>query len=62
MWARVSQHESAEDCVNGIVMIKDGDKVRVDFLYLSYSSQMEESSEHSEEDCLRDSEREIESS
>lgn len=62
MWARVSKHESAEDCVNGIVMIKDGDRVRVDFLYLSYSSQMEESSQHSEEEFLQDSEREIESS
>jgi hypothetical protein len=69
MWARVSKHESAEDCVNGIVMIKDGDRVRVDFLYLSYSSlylsyssRMEESSQHSEEECLQDSEREIKSS
>jgi len=62
MWARVSKHESAEDCVNGIVMIKDGKKVRIDFLYLSYSSQMEESSQCSEEDRPQDSEREIEPS
>ena len=62
MWTRVSKHESAEDCVNGIVMIKDGKKVRIDFLYLSYSSQMEESQQCNEEDCSQDSEREIEPS
>ena len=37
MWERVSKHESAEDCVNGIVMIKNGSDIRIDFLYLSYS-------------------------
>ena len=34
MWSRVSKHESAEDCVNGIVMIKNGDRVRVDLSVL----------------------------
>ena len=43
MWKRVSEHESAEDCVNGIVMIKNKQKVRIDFLYLSYSLRTEES-------------------
>ena len=43
MWIRVSEHEYAEDCVNGIVMIKNKQKVRIDFLYLSYSLRTEES-------------------
>ena len=42
MWERVSQYEAAEDCVNGIVMIKNGNNVRIDFLYLSYSLRTEE--------------------
>lgn len=43
MWERVSQHEAAEDCVNGIVVIKNGEDIRIDFLYLSYSLRMAES-------------------
>jgi len=58
MWARVSQHESAEDCVNGIVMIKNKNSVRIDFLYLSYSLRTEESSQDNEEDSQQDSEHE----
>lgn len=58
MWERVSKHESAEDCVNGIVMIKNKDNVRIDFLYLSYSLRMEESSQHNEEDSQQVSEPE----
>jgi hypothetical protein len=59
---RVSEHGEAEDCVNGIVVRKYSDMIRVDFLYLSYSSQTEESQQCNEEDCSQDSEREIESS
>lgn len=44
MWERVSEHNAAEDCVNGIVMIKNGDDIRIDFLYLSYSLRMSEQS------------------
>lgn len=47
MWERVSKHEAAEDCVNGIVMIKNGNDVRIDFLYLSYSLRMSEQSSQS---------------
>lgn len=58
MWARVSQHEAAEDCVNGIVMIKTGENVRIDFLYLSYSLRTGESSQDNQEETQQDSEPE----
>ena len=56
MWARLSEHYAAEDCVNGIVMIKNGGRVRIDFLYLSYSLRMEESQVDSSEDCPQETE------
>ena len=63
MWKRVSEHESAEDCVNGIVMIKNGENVRIDFLYLSYSLRMSErSSSDNQEDVQQVIEPEKESS
>jgi len=59
MWKRVSQHEAAEDCVNGIVMIKNGDDIRIDFLYLSYSLRMsEQSSSDTQEETQQASEPE----
>ena len=59
---RVSEHEEAEDCVNGIVVRKYSDVIRLDFLYLSYTFEMEESQQCNEEDSQQDSEREIVSS
>jgi len=59
MWERVSQHQAAEDCVNGIVLIKNGDDIRIDFLYLSYSLRnSEQSSEDNQEETQQDSEPE----
>jgi len=58
MWGRVSQHEAAEDCVNGIVMIKTGEDIRIDFLYLSYSLRMGESSQDTQEETQKEIEPE----
>lgn len=59
MWKRVSKHDAAEDCVNGIVMIKNGKNVRIDFLYISYSLKMsEQSSEDNQEETQQASEPE----
>jgi len=58
MWERVSQHEAAEDCVNGIVMIKTGEDIRIDFLYLSYSLRMGESSQDTQEETQQEIEPE----
>lgn len=58
MWERVSKHEAAEDCVNGIVMIKNGNNVRIDFLYLSYSLRTEESSQGTQEETRQEIEPE----
>ena len=61
MWERVSQHEAAEDCVNGIVMIKNGDDIRIDFLYLSYSLRTGESSQNNQATSQQDVEHKKES-
>ena len=55
---RVSQYEDAEDCVNGIIVRKYSDMIRIDFLYLSYSLRMEESSQDNPEETQQDSEPE----
>ena len=47
---RVSEHEEAEDCVNGIVVRKYSDVIRLDFLYLSYTYHSEESEQDNQED------------
>lgn len=54
MWKRVSQYDAAEDCINGIVMIKNGENVRIDFLYLSYSLRMAESQQDDQEAILQE--------
>ena len=55
MVKRVSEHEEAEDCVNGIVVRKYSDIIRLDFLYLSYTFHLEESSPDSQEDSQPES-------
>ena len=50
MVKRVCEHDEAEDCVNGIVVRKYSDLIRLDFLYLSYTYHSEESSLDSQED------------
>ncbi len=62
MVKRVDEYPEAEDCVNGIVVRKYSDTIRLDFLYLSYTFEMEESQQCNKEDSQSDSERETESS
>ena len=62
MVKRVCEHEEAEDCVNGIVVRKYSDLIRLDFLYLSYSFHVEESSQDNQEDLQSESDPSEESS
>jgi|TARA_R110002020_G_scaffold440030_1_gene650605 hypothetical protein len=50
MVKRVCEHDEAEDCVNGIVVRKYSDLIRLDFLYLSYTYHSEESEQDNQED------------
>ena len=55
---RVSQYEDAEDCVNGIIVRKYSDMIRIDFLYLSYSLRMGEPSRDTQEETQQEIEPE----
>ena len=50
MVKRVCEHDEAEDCVNGIVVRKYSDLIRLDFLYLSYTYHSAESEQDNQED------------
>lgn len=62
MVKRVCEHDEAEDCVNGIVVRKYSDLIRLDFLYLSYSFHVGESSQDNQEDLQSESDPSEESS
>ena len=62
MVKRVCDHEEAEDCVNGIVVRKYSDLIRLDFLYLSYTYHSEESSPDSQVDSQLETDPSEESS
>lgn len=50
MVKRVNEYPEAEDCVNGIVVRKYSDIIRLDFLYLSYTFHLDLSSEDTQEE------------